>query len=139
MKEKLKLVLVLCMVCQCSLSSAQELVIEIQNIKQKDGQMIISLFSNADNFLKKPAYEKFVDVDSNSAMTIVLKDVPKGNYALCVIHDKNKSGNLDTNLFKIPKEPYGFSLNPKSKFGPPHFDAARFNFENDTALKVLLN
>jgi uncharacterized protein (DUF2141 family) len=30
------------------------------------------------------------------------------HYAIAVIHDENRNGELDTNMFGIPKEGYGF-------------------------------
>jgi uncharacterized protein (DUF2141 family) len=33
---------------------------------------------------------------------------------------------LDTGLFGIPKEPYGFSNNARNPFGPPQFDDVKF-------------
>jgi uncharacterized protein (DUF2141 family) len=48
-------------------------------------------------------------------------DVPAGRYALSVFHDENANRKLDT-LAGIPKEGFGFSQNPKIRFGPPRFD-----------------
>ncbi|MDH3709362.1 MAG: DUF2141 domain-containing protein [Cyclobacteriaceae bacterium] len=120
-------------------ANGQQLLLNVENIDSKSGQLIISLFSNADDFLKKPVYEKFVSVDQAAYMTIELTDVPEGDYALCVVHDENGNGNIDTNFLKIPKEAYGFSHNPNSKFGPPKFHKAKFSFRENLELTVLLN
>lgn len=58
--------------------------------------------------------------------TIALEDVPAGAYAVSVIHDENENGELDTNALGIPTEGFGFSNNPKIRFGPPRFAKARF-------------
>ena len=47
-----------------------------------------------------------------------------GTYAIALFHDANGNGRLDTR-FGIPVEGFGFSNNPRLRFGPPGFDAAR--------------
>lgn len=54
--------------------------------------------------------------------------LPRGDYALAVIHDENGNGRLDT-FAGIPREGYGFSRNPAVRFGPPRFAAARFTLD----------
>ena len=120
-------------------SYAQELVLKVENLKNQEGQLIITLFSNSQDFLKKPVYERYVSLEDQTDVRLVLDDVPTGEYALCIVHDQNNNGDIDTNFLKIPKESYGFSHNPKSKFGPPPFDRAKFAFFQNTELTVLLN
>src|SRR5690606_17095923 len=36
-------------------------------------------------------------------------DLPAGDYAVAMYHDRNGNGKLDSNLVGIPTEPYGFS------------------------------
>jgi len=56
--------------------------------------------------------------------------LPRGAYALAVIHDENNNARLDT-LAGIPREGFGFSRNPPIRFGAPHFAAARFELGSD--------
>lgn len=58
-------------------------------------------------------------------------DLPFGTYAIKLFHDRNDNGTLDTNLFGVPTEPYGFSNNARRRFGPPPFAAAKFAFTAD--------
>ena len=61
------------------------------------------------------------------------------SFAISVIHDMNGNGKLDTNLFRIPKEPYGFSNNAGATFGPPKFEAAAFVFNsNEQSVEIRL-
>ena len=43
-----------------------------------------------------------------------------------VFHDLNSNGKLDSNLFGIPKEPWGGSLQGKSVFGAPGWTDTQF-------------
>lgn len=56
--------------------------------------------------------------------------LPRGGYAVAVIHDENGNARLDT-FAGIPKEGFGFSRNPPIHFGPPKFSAARFTITGD--------
>ena len=61
-----------------------------------------------------------------SARTLKLEGLPRGAYAVAVIHDENGNNRLDTAL-GIPREGYGFSNDAAVRFGPPKFAAARFD------------
>jgi uncharacterized protein (DUF2141 family) len=56
--------------------------------------------------------------------------LPRGAYAVAVIHDENGNNRLDT-LAGIPREGYGFSNDAAVRFGPPKFAAARFDVGSD--------
>ncbi len=53
--------------------------------------------------------------------------VPLGEYAVKVYHDENGNDRLDTRMFGIPKERYGFSNNARGTLGPPDYSEARFS------------
>jgi len=50
-----------------------------------------------------------------------LSGVSPGSYAVSVFHDENANRKLDK-FAGIPKEGFGFSRNPRIRFGPPRFD-----------------
>jgi len=72
-------------------------------------------------------------------MTVSLKDIPAGTYAIAVIQDKNSDGVHNTNLFGAPTEPYGFSNNIFGRFGPPDFEDVCVNIENGKTLSLTIN
>ncbi len=57
---------------------------------------------------------------------VLVENIPPGTYAIKAFHDVNESGAMDTGLFGLPKEPYGFSNNVMGAFGPPDFSKASF-------------
>jgi uncharacterized protein (DUF2141 family) len=59
-----------------------------------------------------------------------IEGLPRGSYAIAVIHDENGNAKLDT-FAGIPREGFGFSRNPAIGFGPPRFTAARFVIDGD--------
>ncbi len=65
---------------------------------------------------------------------LVLENLPKGRYALSVLHDINGNGRMDTNWIGIPREGYGFSRNPKIVFSAPSFDEASFHLRKSSKM-----
>lgn len=112
--------------------SAQEgvLEIEISNIKSAEGYMMVALFDSEDTFLGTTYFRATrEEVAAKGAMTLTIKDLPFGKYAISIFHDENNNQDLDTNKVGIPKEPYGFSNNARGFFGPPNFDSAAFDHQ----------
>jgi uncharacterized protein (DUF2141 family) len=63
--------------------------------------------------------------------------VPSDRDAIQAYHDENGNRKLDTGLFGIPKEPYGFSNNARNLLGLPKFEDAAFMLSGD-ALTVTI-
>lgn len=55
---------------------------------------------------------------------------------MSVFYDEDNDGELDTGLFRIPKEPVGSSNNARSKFGPPEWKDTHFDLENDMHVTI---
>ncbi len=119
----------LCWLVAGSLVPSQDahstLTISISGTEHANGQLILTLFTTEDTFLKEPFITKEYPISNSLHTTIILEAVPHGTYAFNVIHDENKNGELDVNMFGIPKEPYGFSNHARGKFGPPAFENAK--------------
>ncbi|GEA12408.1 DUF2141 domain-containing protein [Alteromonas sp. KUL49] len=49
-----------------------------------------------------------------------------GEYALRYFHDENDNGQMETNMFGIPTEGYGFSNNAQPNFGPASYSQIKF-------------
>ena len=112
------------------------LVVNIKNIKNKNGDILIGLYDSTSNFPRKVATGKVVKVTENE-MEVTFADIKPGNYAVSVLHDENQNKDLDTNKLGIPKEGYGFSNNVTGVVGPPSFRKARFHVPpGDSAITI---
>ena len=112
--------------CACiNLYGQVDLAVKITHIKKIHGQVEICLYDSEENYMKdgKAMQCVWVDVEKDF-VDHVFSSLPKGNYAVVTIHDVNGNKDLDTNFMGIPKEPYGFSNNPSTRFGPPTFEGA---------------
>jgi uncharacterized protein (DUF2141 family) len=79
-----------------------------------------------------------IEVKETSA-AYVFKNIPAGKYAIAVFQDSNVDGELNKNMFGVPKEPYGFSNNKYGRFGPPNFEDVSFDVKEDTSISLKIN
>jgi uncharacterized protein (DUF2141 family) len=63
---------------------------------------------------------------TGSQMTVTLKDIPPGRYAIESLQDINGNGKMDSSFLGLPEEPYGFSRDARPFLSKPGFDAAAF-------------
>lgn len=115
------------------------LTVTINNIKSIEGTIEIGLFDKDGKFLEEGEAYKSISVEVNSSSeSVVIKNLPKGVYAISLYHDKNGNGKCDRNFFGIPKEPYGFSNNFKPKLSAPSFENCAFNLTSGQSVTISL-
>jgi len=114
--------------------------LSIQNINKAKGNIMVAIFKGEENFLKddKAVASKIALVEKTGALTVVFPNLPLGkDYAVAVYHDVNGNEKLNTNLFGVPTEPYGFSNNARSKWGAPKYNIARFELNELTKNMII--
>ncbi len=97
----------------------------VEGIPEVKGEIRIAMFDSEQRYPEDPIHAIVLPVDQKDIEWIV-EDLPFGEYAIAVYHDKNKNGELDSNLLGIPKENYGFSNNARGRFGPASWKDASF-------------
>lgn len=106
-------------------------------LRSAKGMIRICLTADPDNF---PACIDDAQATTRSIPAtehgIRFGGLPRGDYAVAVIHDENGNKKLDT-FAGIPREGYGFSRNPAVTFGPPRFAAARFTVAGDAEMQQI--
>lgn len=114
-----------------SLYAQSELKIEILNLRNSKGVVLVYLLDkNEESF--KNGKSKITDMKC----TIIIKDLPDGEYAVRCFHDENEDEKLNSNLIGMPKEGFGFSNDPLSRFGPPDFEEWLFTVSGDTEIAI---
>lgn len=107
------------------------LTVQISNIQNDKGQVGCSLYSKDDGFPSKPEKADammFVKSKAGKA-TCLFKGLKPGKYAVSVMHDEDKDGELKTSMVGRPKEWWGVSNNvPPERFGPPKYELALFSY-----------
>jgi uncharacterized protein (DUF2141 family) len=105
------------------------LTIRVTGLRSSRGNVCIGLYKDARGFPNDPERalaQEVVPVGAGKSASVVMTGLTPGVYAVTLLHDENKNNKLDTGWFGIPKEGYGASNNPRVRFKPPRFDAARF-------------
>ena len=113
-------------------SSCPGIHVKVLNIRNSTGTVDCALFDSPVGFPIETllsATKVVVMKVRNKEARCDFEDIPSGTDALCVIHDENMDGKLDTNWLGIPKEGYGFSNDVKALLGAPSFAAARFQYD----------
>ncbi|MBC3873813.1 DUF2141 domain-containing protein [Undibacterium flavidum] len=106
-------------------ASAADLKITISQIQSGSGELRIALYKQADQWLTK-SFKKIQEPAVAGSVTVIISDIPAGDYAVALFHDVDSDGKMAKNFLGIPKEPYGFSNDARGSFGPPSFDASKF-------------
>ncbi len=75
---------------------------------------------------------------SGGAVIVQFHGLPAGDYALKAFHDLDGDGEMDTNPFGLPTEPYVFSNNAVGNMGPASWERARFSAAGAVAQTLIL-
>ncbi len=120
-----------------SIVMSAELKINVKDIQKMEGHLLIALYDNKESFDSgKAKWSSKVKVDKNQH-TITFEGLPAGEYAVKLYHDANDNNELDSNMFGIPKEGYGFSNNG-GRFGPSDYAEAKFTISENTGIEINL-
>ena len=120
-----------------SVNINHELTIQITDLRSNDGDIKISVFNKKNGFPDK--YKEAIktyDSKINNKESVLIIDIPYGEYAISAFHDENLNSQLDTHFF-IPVEGVASSNNPQLKFGPPKYDDSKFIFSKDNNFIIL--
>lgn len=119
------------------------LTIKVEGLRNTKGEVIFALY-NKDGSIPDEKYKKYFkkgisSIDINNAATFVFSNLPKGIYAVNILHDENKNGKIDKGLI-LPKEGVGFSnYESIGLSNRPKFSKASFELNTNTVkeLKVI--
>ena len=107
------------------------LEVDVTGLRSAKGVLRVCVTAAADNFPSCKDPRRAVTRSQPAGIAMVrFEGLPRGDYAVAVIHDENGNARLDT-MAGIPREGFGFSRNPPIRFGPPRFAAARFTLDGD--------
>ena len=134
--SKLFFLLALCFLWLPSNGFAQtecpSIKVKIKNISNSTGVVACAFFESGegfpDKFMKFASKIMTTQIEGEDA-SFEFSDILPGKYAITVIHDENYNGKLDSNMFGIPKEGYGFSSGAEVTLSAPSFSDAVFLYD----------
>jgi uncharacterized protein (DUF2141 family) len=108
------------------------IVVQVTGLKTDAGQIGCAVFAKEDGFPNetgKASKQMFIKPKGKKA-TCSFDALKPGTYAVSVVHDVDKNGELNTSFVGKPKEPWGVSNNaPAQRFGPPLYKDCKFKYE----------
>jgi uncharacterized protein (DUF2141 family) len=117
------------------------LTISADNVRNSTGVVGVLVFQSARGWPEDPAAALAAKATPAhpGVTTVIVKELPPGEYAVVMLHDENANQKLDKNFLGIPKEGWGMSNNPKARGSAPSFTRARFTLDGNTRLRIHLN
>ncbi len=118
-----------------------KLTVEIDGLKNKEGQICASIFASSEGFPsdRDRVLQKQCTKITGTPFPITFDNLKAGSYAVAVFHDQNNDSTLNSNLFGIPSEGFGFSSNPEIRARAPKFSEAAFLVAGpDTNIQIQL-
>ncbi len=115
------------------------LTIEVSQLRNSSGRVQCLLY-NAEGSIPDEKFEKYYRIThekiTNNACQITFKNLPKGSYAVTVLHDENSNGKIDKR-FLLPLEGIGFSnYQSLGISNRPSFGKASFELKSDALIRV---
>ena len=121
---------------QEALSETQtsDVIVNLSEFRNDSGVVRLALYDSAEGFPDKQekAIKTKTSEINNTKATIFLKKIPYGTYAIGIYHDENSNSKMDFGFLRIPEEGYGASNNTRGTFGPPRFEEAKFEVNQET-------
>lgn len=117
-----------------------ELTLRISNIPEGGGRIMIQVLGSQAAFDDEEApVASMILPASGPQLEVSTTALVPGTYGVRIMHDRNGNGELDGNLVGMPTEPWGFSNNAGGTFGPPKWDAVRFELSGNLIQDIRLN
>lgn len=117
---------------------ADTLSITIENVHKAEGTLMLQILTEEEFSGNATPTAAFMQRATAGEM-LYTATLPKGVYALRVMHDLNDNGELDANFVGIPSEPWAFSNNATGNFGPPSWEDVRFEVDGTVSQSIRLN
>jgi uncharacterized protein (DUF2141 family) len=122
------LILVLLSITLLSQSSEKgTLEIQFTGIRSDTGLIALGIYRSPDGWPHKADIELQWKKENlvDGVLTVKIPDLPFGTLAISVMDDVD--GDLEMDYFLgIPREGFGFSMNPKTRLSVPKFEACSF-------------
>ncbi len=118
----------------------QKLTITVRNVEPYKGNLMVAIYNSAETFLTKPITDTLINLSTVSDSTnIDFTNLETGTYAVSMYQDSDSNRELNTFLFGIPSERYGFSNNARGFMGPPSYTSCKFYLKTDTLIVIDLD
>lgn len=115
------------------------LTVKVNNLRNANGHVQFALY-NKDGSIPDEQYKAYYKLENaeitNHSATVTFYGLPKGTYAVNILHDEDKDGEIDKG-FILPTEGIGFSnFENIGLRNRPNFKKASFELGIDKTMEV---
>jgi uncharacterized protein (DUF2141 family) len=103
----------------------------------RTGAVMIALFDSEAAYTGGAPVAQ-VAIPASGPVVATFENLPAGDYAVRAFHDVNGDGQMNTNPFGMPTEPFAFSNNAVGNMGPARWDRARFVVSGETTQTITI-
>lgn len=93
---------------------------------QPQGSVMVQLFDSEAGYQSGDGVAAGMARINAATAQVEFADLAPGQYAFRLFHDVNGDGEMNTNPFGMPTEPFAFSNNARGSFGPATWSQAVF-------------
>jgi uncharacterized protein (DUF2141 family) len=116
-----------------------DLKIEVNKFRSNKGEVIFLLYDREGSFPDKELksyYKIIIGKITNNFSDVTFTQIPKGKYAVKIIHDENMNGKIDKGFF-LPVEGIGFSnYQSIGLTNIPSFNGASFDLNENKTIVI---
>lgn len=128
--------------------SAKTVHFTIEGVKSSKGKIYVQLFKGEENYQNNNAHISSIANARKGTVTITFndlgvddldhdsEDLNNNDYGIRYFHDENDNASMESNLFGMPTEGYGYSNNAKANYGPVKYAQIKFQLANETVLNT---
>lgn len=115
-------------------AASVDMTLNFTGIETATGSIAVAVFDSEATFDRggAPVRQMLVPVNGATAQTVI-SGLPVGRYAIKAFHDVDGNGQMATNPFGMPTEPFAFSNNAVGNMGPARWADANFEVTAATA------
>lgn len=135
----LRYILFLFFIISALISMSQSLKIEIIDIKNTNGQMLIGVYTNKENYeAKQPTIWKAYTKEKtlNGKLIVTIDGLIPNTYGLALMDDEDSNWRMNTSFF-IPTEGFAFSNYYHEGISQPTFDDFKFVLKSESKAIVM--
>jgi uncharacterized protein (DUF2141 family) len=101
------------------------LTIIVKNTADNQGTIRAGLYKTPREFPMGKVFKSVEGKIKENRSIMIFDNLPEGDYAVAILHDRNDNKKMDYNFLGIPIEGYGFSNNIKAILSAPSFEQAK--------------
>ena len=123
--------LLMLLIAQNAKPQNADLHIKVTNIREHVGFVRVALWNNGKGFPKEKEflYKKTFHKADADTLDFLFMNIPFGEYAISLFHDKNANKEFDKNRLARTSEPFGLSGKPNFHERPPKFEDCKLKIE----------